>query len=69
MIGDFNLYGIYIPSLLLTALLSMGAARVLSYGMARIGLYRYVWHPALFDFSLFIIVLGLNFMIFSAYGF
>jgi protein-S-isoprenylcysteine O-methyltransferase Ste14 len=26
--------------------------------LAKTGFYRLVWHPALFDFSLFVIVLG-----------
>jgi protein-S-isoprenylcysteine O-methyltransferase Ste14 len=36
--------------------------------LARKGFYRHVWHPALFDSSLFIIVLGVFFTIFSKGG-
>ena len=64
MIGEFSFYGIYFPWLLLLALVALGIARVLSKVLARIGFYRLVWHPALFDFALFIIVLGvLNFIL------
>jgi protein-S-isoprenylcysteine O-methyltransferase Ste14 len=58
MIGEVSLYGIYFPPLLLLALLAYGVSRVLGALLARTGFYRHVWHPALFDFSLFVIVLG-----------
>ena len=58
MIGEVSLYGIYFPPLLLLALLAYGVSRVFSALLARTGFYRHVWHPALFDFSLFVIVLG-----------
>lgn len=58
MIGEFNLYGIYVPWLLLLGLISIVCTRLIGYVLVRIGFYRFVWHPALFDFALFIIVLG-----------
>lgn len=58
MIGEVSLYGIYFPPLLLLALLALVVSRLLHRVLARTGLYRHVWHPALFDFSLFVIVLG-----------
>lgn len=58
MIGEVSLYGIYVPPLLLLALLALVLARLCNWALARVGFYRWVWHPALFDFSLFIIVLG-----------
>ena len=58
MIGEVSLYGIYVPWLLLLALLSLAATRGLTRVLARLGFYRLVWHPALFDFALFVIVLG-----------
>jgi hypothetical protein len=64
MIGEINLYGIYVPGLLLLSLLSLAVSRVISRLLARIGFYRLVWHPALFDAALFVIVLG-GFALFS----
>jgi len=58
MIGEVSLYGIYIPWVLLLALLSLFASRAVGYLLARIGFYRWVWHPALFDVALFVILLG-----------
>jgi hypothetical protein len=58
MIGEVSLYGLYVPPLLLLALLALVVSRVLNLVMARLGVYRFVWHPALFDFALFVMVLG-----------
>jgi protein AaeX len=53
MIGEVSLFGIYVPPLLLLMLPALFVSRVV-----RAGFYRLVWHPALFDLSLFVIVLG-----------
>jgi hypothetical protein len=58
MIGEIDLYGLYVPGLLLSALLSLAVSRGISRLLARLGFYRLVWHPVLFDAALFIIVLG-----------
>ena len=58
MIGELSIYGIYVPWLLVLSLLSLAASRALSRLLARAGFYSLVWHPALFDAALFIIVLG-----------
>lgn len=58
MIGEVSLYGVYFPPLLLLMLPALLVSRVLSSLLARAGFYRLVWHPALFDLSLFVIVLG-----------
>lgn len=58
MIGELSLYGIYLPWLLLLALLALALLRTLSFVLARTGFYRLVWHPALFDLALYVIVLG-----------
>jgi hypothetical protein len=61
MIGEISLYGLYLPPLLLltlAALAALAVSRLLNLVLARTGFYRLVWHPALFDLSLFVIVLG-----------
>jgi hypothetical protein len=58
MIGEISLDGLYLPPLLLLVLAALAVARVLNLALAKTGLYRFVWHPALFDLSLFVIVLG-----------
>jgi protein AaeX len=66
MIGEVSLFGVYVPPLLLLMLPALVVSRVLGVVLARTGLYRLVWHPALFDLSLFVIVLGsLAFFVFK----
>ena len=58
MIGEIDLYGVFVPSLLL----SVGAALPLMAGLRRLlrrsGFYRFVWHRPLFDLALLVMVLG-----------
>jgi len=59
---EFDLFGVIVPSLLLWSVLAYLLARIISRVIARAGLYRRIWHPALFDFALFIcLVTGLVF--------
>jgi len=69
MIGEVNVYGIYIPWGLITVLGAMAVARFISRWLAKFGFYRYVWHPALFDFAIFVIVTGVLCLLFSWRGF
>jgi hypothetical protein len=58
MTGEVYLFGLYFPTLLLLVAPALVVTRLLGRLFARAGWYRFVWHPPLFDFSLFIIVLG-----------
>lgn len=58
MYGEFSLYGVFIPTLMglmLAAFLVFLGLRLLLF-KARV--YRHVWHPPLFNFALYILVLG-----------
>jgi hypothetical protein len=58
MIGEINVYGVFVPILLLC----VGAALPLTAGLRLLlrwlGFYRLVWHRPLFDLALLVIVLG-----------
>jgi hypothetical protein len=54
MTYEVDLFGVLVPSLLLWSVIAFVLARIASKLIARAGLYRRIWHPALFDFSLFI---------------
>ncbi len=58
MIGEVSIYGLFVPPLLLLVLAALAVSRLLNLVLAKAGFYRLVWHPALFDLSLFVIVLG-----------
>jgi hypothetical protein len=58
VIGEFDIYGVYVPAFAIYAaialLLQIAIIRLLD---AR-GFYRLVWHRALFDLTIYVIVLG-----------
>jgi uncharacterized membrane protein len=51
---EIDLFGVIIPSLLLWSVIAYVLARIARKVIARTGLYRQVWHVALFDFALYI---------------
>jgi protein-S-isoprenylcysteine O-methyltransferase Ste14 len=56
MTGEFNIDGVFLSSVLVSALIALAAAFVLRRLLAWTGAYRMVWHPALFDVALFVIL-------------
>jgi hypothetical protein len=55
---EIDIYGVLIPALLLWLVVAYALSAVLRRLMQRYGLYRLVWHRALFDFALFVCLLG-----------
>ena len=51
---ELDLFGVILPSLLFWSITAYVLARMISKAIARAGLYRHVWHPALFDFGIFV---------------
>ena len=64
MIYVVDLYGIYLPSLMLLAILAFVLLRVLTRGLMALGFYRLVWHRPLFDLALYIVLLALSELLF-----
>jgi len=58
VIGEINLNGVFLSPLLVFAVLAYLATAVMTRLLARVGFYRLVWHRALFDVALFVIVWG-----------
>jgi hypothetical protein len=56
MRAEVNIFGIYVSSVVVTALLAWIATMVLRRVLERMGAYRHIWHPALFDTSLFVLL-------------
>jgi hypothetical protein len=54
MTYEIDLFRVLVPSLVLWSVIAYLLARIISRLIARVGLYRRIWHPALFDFSLFV---------------
>lgn len=58
MTGEIDIYGIFVSSLLPCTLVALLVCAVLRRGLEWVGFYRLVWHRALFDLALLVIVLG-----------
>lgn len=56
MIGEADIDGVFISAVLVSALIALGLSFVVRRLLALIGAYRFVWHPALFDTALFVIL-------------
>ena len=53
-----DIYGVLVPALLLWIIVAYILSAILRRIMQRFDLYRLVWHRALFDFSIFVCLLG-----------
>jgi protein-S-isoprenylcysteine O-methyltransferase Ste14 len=58
MIGEVNVGGVFLSSVLVTALIALCLNFLLRRLLAWTGVYRLVWHPALFDTALFFVLWG-----------
>ncbi|WP_208299820.1 MULTISPECIES: DUF1656 domain-containing protein [Azorhizobium] len=58
MMADLDLHGVFIPRLLVLAVAAYVALALLRPLLDRADLYRLVWHRALFDVCLYVLVLG-----------
>jgi hypothetical protein len=59
MIAELDFIGILIAPIVGYALVAIPIFLVLRWLLARLGLGRFIWHPALFEVSLYLIVLSL----------
>jgi hypothetical protein len=55
MNADINLFGVFVDTGLVTALVAGTATLLARKLFARAGLYRHVWHPALVDGAVFVV--------------
>ena len=59
MNGELNLGGVFIPPLLAFSFLAALPFALLRKVFLLTGLYRLVWHRALFDIALYVVLVGL----------
>lgn len=55
---DIDLYGVYVPWLLVLMLVALALSLVLRRLLSWTGAYAYVWHRGLFDLALYVLLLG-----------
>lgn len=58
MLAEVNLFGIFINAGLVSAICAALLLLLLRKGLAHVGAYRLVWHPALVDLALFTLLWG-----------
>jgi hypothetical protein len=58
MIGEIDVYGVFVPILLVWGLIALAITAVLRHVLSYIGFYRLVWHRQLVDLSLFILIMA-----------
>ena len=59
MIGEASFYGLYLPWLMLLCGVTLGVQWLVHRALGAVGFYRWVWHPALFDTALYVLLLYL----------
>ena len=59
MTGEFDIAGVFIPAILIWAIVSMVIGVAVRTILRSVGFYRLVWHRGLFDLALFFILWGL----------
>jgi hypothetical protein len=55
---EINLFGVYVAPISVMMVAAWVVTITLRWSAARFGLLRHVWHPALFVFSVYMIVLS-----------
>jgi hypothetical protein len=58
MIGEIDIYGVFVPILLVWATIALLLTATLRRGLVRLGFYRLVWHRPLVDLSLLVIIMA-----------
>jgi hypothetical protein len=60
MIGEAQIGGVFIPWLLIAAILAFAISLGVRRAFRRLRLYRFVWHAGLFDTAMFVILLWMT---------
>jgi Protein of unknown function (DUF1656) len=58
MIAEFDIYGVFVPALLVFAIVALLLSLALTRLLEAIGFYRFVWHRPLFNLALGVILFG-----------
>jgi hypothetical protein len=58
MTGEMDLYGIFLPDLLIWMLVAFAISVALRRVLDWCGAYRLIWHRPLFDLALYVVLVG-----------
>ncbi|NML31652.1 DUF1656 domain-containing protein [Paraburkholderia antibiotica] len=59
MIGEIDIFGVFVPSVLVLMFIAYLINLALRTVLAYVGFYRLVWHRSIFDLGIYVLVLGL----------
>jgi len=68
MNGETSIGGVFVPTLMIWCLLAMFITILVRRLLLIIGFYRFVWHQALFDLAMFVVIWGALAASFSSTG-
>ena len=58
VIGEFDIYGVYFPAFAIFAAIAFALQLAIKRLLDACDIYRFVWHRALFDIAIYVILLG-----------
>lgn len=58
MIGEIDVLGVFVPTVLVLMLIAYLVNLAIRTLLARTGFYRFVWHRSIFDLGIYVLVLG-----------
>jgi hypothetical protein len=58
MIGEIDIFGVFVPTILVLMLIAYLINLVIRALLGRVGFYRLVWHRSIFDLSIYVLVLA-----------
>jgi hypothetical protein len=58
MNAEISIFGVFVPSLLLCAPLAYLLTALMKQMLGALQFYRFVWHQSLFNFAMFVCLLG-----------
>jgi hypothetical protein len=58
MIGEIDIFGVFVPAVLVLMLIAYLINVVIGKVLTRIGFYRLVWHRSIFDLGIYVFVLA-----------
>ena len=58
MIGEIDILGVFVPAVLVLMFIAYLVNLVIRNVLARIGVYRFIWHRSIFDLGIYVFVLA-----------
>jgi hypothetical protein len=60
MNAELSIFGVFVPSVLVCAVVAYIGMAVIARSLRYLGVYRFVWHQSLFNLAVFVCLLGLS---------